>query len=409
MRIAVLVEKFPVISETFILNQITGLIDRGHEVDIYALYRGDFRQVHPEVIRYRLLERVQYPPLFPDNRALRLMKAVGLIIRNVWDRPAPMVRALNVGRYGRTALSLRLLYEIVPLVGKSYDVIHAQFGPLGLIALTYREMGAISGKLITHFRGYDISKFVRREGTKVYERLFAEGDLFLANCDFFKRKAIEIGCPPEKIVVHRSGVDLKSFQLRNGNGRKHAALQAITVGRLTGKKGLEFGIQAIAKVLKRGYAIEYTIVGEGHLRGDLETLAREQGIADRVHFLGWKDKNEVIRLLNEADIFIASSCTSDDGDQDAPVNTLKEAMALGLPVIATNHGGIPELVEDGISGLLVPERDADALADRLSYLIEHPELWEAMGKVGRERVVAEYDINKLNDRLVDLYRDLVKG
>ncbi len=99
--------------------------------------------------------------------------------------------------------------------------------------------------------------------------------------------------------------------------------------------------------------------------------------------------------------------TAQDGNQDAPVNTLKEAMAMGLPVIGTLHGGIPELVKDGVSGFLVPERDADAIANKLSYLIEHPEIWPLMGKAGRTYVESRYDINRLNDELVQIYRQVL--
>jgi colanic acid/amylovoran biosynthesis glycosyltransferase len=86
------------------------------------------------------------------------------------------------------------------------------------------------------------------------------------------------------------------------------------------------------------------------------------------------------------------------------VNTLKEAMAMGLPVISTLHGGIPELVKDGISGFLVPERDVDAIAQRLIYLIEHPEIWPQMGKAGRAYVETHYNLNDLNDELVRIYQ-----
>jgi colanic acid/amylovoran biosynthesis glycosyltransferase len=103
--------------------------------------------------------------------------------------------------------------------------------------------------------------------------------------------------------------------------------------------------------------------------------------------------------------FLAPSVTAADGNQDAPVNTLKEAMAMGLPVISTYHGGIPELVEDGVSGFLVPERDAKAIAQKLDYLISHPEIWVQMGRSGRRQVEDKYDMEKLNDELVKIYQN----
>jgi len=130
-------------------------------------------------------------------------------------------------------------------------------------------------------------------------------------------------------------------------------------------------------------------------------------VGDRIHLCGRKQQQELIELLDQAHLFVAPSVTATDGNQDAPVNVLKEAMAMGLPVVSTLHGGIPELVEDGISGFLVPERDVAALRDRLEYLVTHPECWPEMGLAGRTFVETHFDIERLNDRLVDLYQQVL--
>ena len=123
--------------------------------------------------------------------------------------------------------------------------------------------------------------------------------------------------------------------------------------------------------------------------------------------MGWRNETEIVEILKNTHIFVAPSVTAADGNQDAPINVLKEAMAIGLPVVSTYHGGIPELVEDGKSGFLVPEKDADALADKLAYLIKHPEIWSGMGTSGREFVLQHYDLHRLNDDLINVYRSLV--
>lgn len=114
-------------------------------------------------------------------------------------------------------------------------------------------------------------------------------------------------------------------------------------------------------------------------------------------------------ILDHSQIFIASCVTAKDGNQDAPVNTLKEAMAMGLPVISTYHGGIPELVQDGVSGYLVAERDFPAIADLLQHLIANPQLWQDLGKQGSQFVREHYDINQLNDDLVTIYQKCLAG
>ena len=135
-------------------------------------------------------------------------------------------------------------------------------------------------------------------------------------------------------------------------------------------------------------------------------MIEERDLNEHVHLLGWKSHEEVIRLLQGAHILVAPSVTAKDGDQEGIPNAIKEAMALGLPVIGTQHSGIPEIVEDGVSGFLVPERDVDVLADRLSFLIDHSEKWAGMGRAGRARVERHYDVKILNDRLVELYKQV---
>jgi colanic acid/amylovoran biosynthesis glycosyltransferase len=119
--------------------------------------------------------------------------------------------------------------------------------------------------------------------------------------------------------------------------------------------------------------------------------------------LGAMNQPEIVHLLDDCDIFLGPSVTAADGDQDAPTNVLKEAMALGLPVVATRHGGIPELIEDGVSGILVPERDSAAIASAIERLVADPARWAEMGRAGRAAVEARYDNDRLNDALIETY------
>ncbi|MEL6856269.1 MAG: glycosyltransferase, partial [Cyanobacteria bacterium J06607_13] len=151
----------------------------------------------------------------------------------------------------------------------------------------------------------------------------------------------------------------------------------------------------------------YDIMGDGPLRSELSALIESLGLSGRVRLLGWCDEAEIIRVLERAHLFVAPSVTAASGNQDAPINVLKEAMALGLPVVSTYHGGIPELVQDGVSGRLVPERDADAIAQALLELIARPDRWPQMGQAGRDYVKAHYDLHTLNEQLALLYRALL--
>lgn len=408
MRVAFLVYEFPFLSETFILNQITGLLDRGHEVDIYAEVPGDLIKVHPDVITYHLLERVHYLPAVPENFFWRLLKGVQLLPKNLIQAPVATLRSLNLLQHGALAMSLRLLYSVDPTLIRPYDIIHCQFGTQGFKGMWFRLTNSPQAKLVTIFRGHDISQFVQERGETIYDRLFQAGDYFLANCQFFRQKAIRLGCDPDQISVHFSGLDISKFRFKPRVLNSDGKIRVVTTGRLVEKKGIEYVIRAIAQLIDRYLTIEYHIIGDGPLRSQLEQLIQTLKVGHAVKILGWKNEREIIEILDQAHIFVAPSITAAGGDQDAPINVLKEAMAMGLPVVSTYHGGIPELVEEGVSGLLVPERDVEALVEKLGDLMQHPDRWAEMGHAGRTSVETHFDLDKLNDRLVELYQELLQ-
>ena len=417
LRIAIVVGRFPVLSESFILNQISGLIERGHQVDIYALegYSAETK-VHPIVEEYNLLECSYYVPEIPQNYGLRFLKALQLLLLKGWRNLPAICRSLNIFKYGKQAASLRLFYGAIAfLESNDYDIVHCQFGiyamqgklPADPGVLILRSLGLLQGKLVVAFRGWDISWYVKEQGDRVYDELFKVADFFVTNCNFFRDRAVKIGCPPEKIVVNGSGLDCQKFTYQPRHFPDDGLIRLVTTGRLVEKKGIEYGIRAVAELIHDYSHLEYQIIGDGCLRDELQQLIIELGVADKIHLLGWQPQPEIISILDRSQIFIAPCVTAKDGNQDAPVNTLKEAMAMGLPVVSTVHGGIPELVEDGVSGYLVPERDGSAIAEKLHFLINNPDLWQEMGWAGRKFVEQNYDMNRLNDELEQIYARLV--
>ena len=403
MRIAFIVNRFPLLSETFILNQIVGCIDRGHEVDIYGIKPADLSKLHPDVTQYKLFERTYYRDRIPKNRVKEIAKGAKLLLTNGFKNPAVAWRSLTPSKHREHSKSL--LYAAMPSLGKPpYDIIHCQFGDLGLLGMALRDIGAIQGKLITTFRGNDISEYVRQHGEHIYDKLFQNGDFFLTNCDFFRNRLLKLGCDPDRVLVHRSGVDCDRFFFQPRTLSPGEPVRIVTTGRLVEKKGIEYVVKAIAKLSKTHPNIKYDVIGDGPLRESLEQLIQELNVSQFVELLGWKQEQELIEILDRSHIMVAPSISSQNGDQDAPVNVLKEAMAMGLPVIGTQHGGIPELIEDGKSGFLVAERDVNALAARLKFLVTHPDRWIEMGKAGRAYVEAHYNKETLNDRLVEIYQ-----
>ncbi|MEM8830640.1 MAG: glycosyltransferase [Cyanobacteria bacterium P01_G01_bin.19] len=414
LKIAFIVGRFPVLSEAFILNQIAGLLERGHEVDIYAL-EGYSREtkVHPIVEKYNLLARSHYVPDIPHNFIFRCLKAIQLLFTQSYKNPLAVIKSFNWLRYGKQALSLRLFYGAIAFLNnQQYDLVHCQFGiyamqgkyPQDAGVLRLRSLGLLQGKLVIGFRGWDISWYVKQYGEDVYQRLFPHADFFVTNCNFFRDRAIKIGCPGNKITVVGSGIDCQKFQFKPRQLPKDGIVRLATTGRLIEKKGIEYAIRAVADTIPYYPHLEYNIIGDGYLRDSLQQLITELGLTNKIKLLGWKQQAEIISILDNTQIFLAPCITAQDGNQDAPVNTLKEAMAIGLPVISTYHGGIPELVQNGVSGYLVPERDSQAIAEKLQYLIANSNLWQYLGKQGRKFVEQHYDIEPLNDLLVDVYR-----
>lgn len=408
MRIAYIVGGFPVISETFIVNQIAGMASRGCQVDIFATATGTMARLPDAVERYKLMDRVHRLDA-PRNYLLRLYRIILLLLTHGWRSPGAVIRSINVVRYGKSAATLGLLYATLTLIRygtRHYDVIHAQFGTYGPLALRLVETGALSGEIVTSYRGYDATKYLQAN-PHAYAALFRMGRLFLPVSHALARRVVEAGCELARVHVLHSGINCARFQFRERKRAANEETKIVMIGRLVEKKGVRYGIQAIANVLAAGRTLSCTIIGDGPLRGELERLIHKLGVAAHVKMVGPKSHDEVIQVLAQSHILIAPSITATDGDEEGIPNTLKEAMAMGLPVISTLHAGIPELVENDVSGLLVPEHDAAALADRLMRLVDHPESWAAMGSAGRRRIEAEFDTDRLNDELLELYKGML--
>jgi colanic acid/amylovoran biosynthesis glycosyltransferase len=289
---------------------------------------------------------------------------------------------------------------------RTYDIVHCHFGETALGALTRRKQGQLAGKLVTTFYGADLTCHVARHGEQVYAELFRRGDAFLEICDYFRSRLIQIGCPPDRIGHHALGIDPSRFPFIARRRDAGEPVRMVSIARLVEKKGIEHALRALASV-RTATPIEYTIIGDGTLRPALERLAGEVRASVSVRFAGWLQQDEVAETLRGAHLLMAPSVTAADGDQEGTPVAILEALASGLPVISTWHSGIPELVEDGVSGRLVPERDVEGLSRAIDEVVAAPERWSAMGLAGRARVEERHDINKLNDQLVKFYECLV--
>jgi colanic acid/amylovoran biosynthesis glycosyltransferase len=399
LRIAFLVHDFPVISETFIINQAAGLLERGHDLRIFAMeaHGAGSGEMHDLVDQMRIGERVSRPVALVNGRRHR--------------------RSLHEPRGAAPGLVSSLVERAAALTAEAammathrrFDIVHCQFGTLGAQALRHAGLRTLRfRKLVVHVRGFDITMHVKENGAHVYEALFRRADRVIANCEHFRRRAIDLGCPPAKAIVVGSAIDCRRFAMKDDNDPAGRPVRVLAIGRLVEKKGFADAISAVAHLLRSGRRIELNIIGDGPLRAALQAQIDAEGASEAIRLLGARPQSAVVDTLRSSDILVAPSVTAASGDEDAPVNSIKEAMAVGLPVVATRHGGIPELVEDGRNGYLVAERDPAALADRMATLMDSPQNWRAMGRAGRAKVVAEFDQTVITDRIIAIYRDLLK-
>ncbi len=405
MRVAHIVTNFPSVSQTFILDQLIGLMDLGHDVKIFA-YGAEETIIHPGVIDHSLLGRTEHLNA-PENKLVRVLKASQWIMNNCCSHFEIVADAMNVVKYKRDVFTLRRIFEYIPLLKNApYDIVHCHFGGVGKrVAPILRNVGC--KRLAISFYGHDVTRASQIQPGS-YDTLMQMGDVFLPLCDSMKEKMLRLGFPADRIICHPLGVNPDRFPFVSRVHKAGQPVSVLTVARLVEKKGLSYGLHAVAKVILEQKAnIHYRVIGDGPLKDDLKSLAEELGLTRHVEFIDEMPQDKIIRYYENADLFMLPSIIAPDGDQEGTPTVLLEAQAMGLPILSTMHSGIPEIVENGSSGYLVPERDSNALAERLNHLVGHPEEWPDLGLHGRRIVEKRYDVRDLNMRLEALYKKLL--
>jgi colanic acid/amylovoran biosynthesis glycosyltransferase len=288
------------------------------------------------------------------------------------------------------------------LCAREARVLHVFFGNVAVHLLPLLETAGIP--VVVSFHGADVTGAIAGENYRAArERVFALAAKVACRSEALAAAVERLGCPREKLIVIRTALPDLEFRARTLPA--DGAFHLVQASRLVPKKGLATSLAAFAQLADRYPRMTFTIAGEGPLDAALRVRTRELGVGERVRFAGFLDQAALRELFASAHVFLHPSETV-SGDVEGVPNGLIEAMATGLPVVATRHGGIAEAVEDGMSGLLCAERDADGVAAAVERLIEDPALYAGIARQGSETVRAMFSRETVGARWRGLYDDV---
>jgi len=284
-------------------------------------------------------------------------------------------------------------------------VVHIYFGHIGVHLLPFLEL-ADRPPAVVSFHGADAQiDFDRPAFRQSMKRVFHHSARLLVRSESLGQRLIAHGAPKEKIRLHRTGLSLSEIPFHPREVPENGEWRVLQACRLIPKKGLMTTVRAFAQFVARWPKAKLIIAGTGPMQEELRNAARSLDIAEKLCFTGFVTQPKLREWERSSHFFLHPSELGPDGDQEGVPNSMLEAMASGLPVIATRHGGIPEAVEEGVSAILVAERDADALARQLLALADDHARYAAMGAAAARRVAAEFDIFTQTRRLEAIYTE----
>lgn len=390
-RVAYVMSRFPKITETFILYEMLTLEQQGFSVELYPLQRENGTVTHPEARSF--VERAHFQPYisWPIIRAnlhfmLRMPKvyfgAMWSLLRGTWGSFRFFAGALAF--FPKSVLFARHMTDA------GIVHIHAHFAshPTAAAFIIHRLVG-IPYSFTAHGSDIHLDKTMLSE--KVTEAAF------VVPISSFNKDVILKACQgqyADKMHVIHCGVDVQVFEqtAKDENRSLNSSFTVLCVGTLHEVKGQTHLIEACRLLYERGIVADCHFVGDGPDLTMLQQKAKEAELTDHVRFHGRKTRPEVVELIHAADVLVAPSVPSRDGRREGIPVVLMEAMAAGLPVVASRLSGIPELVVDGQTGFLTPPGDTGALAEALERLYRDPDLRQQLGQAGKDKVWREFDL-----------------
>ena len=282
-------------------------------------------------------------------------------------------------------------------------IIHGHFGLDSYRLIRLKETFDLP--LVVQFYGHDVSRLPQKFGWKLrYKRLFKHMDRAIAITDDMKKSLIRLGFDEDQISIIKLSVDVENIAFKH---RTEAGPKLMMVGRCVEKKGFIYALKALKTIVERRPSVSLDLYGDGELLPELKSFVRKHGLSESVNFHGFTANDKVFEALYEHDILLVPSVQAKDGDREGLPQTTVEGMATGIPVIASTHAGLPELVLDEETGLLVPTRDAEAISNAVHKLLDQPELASKISWNGRRMVEQEHNVKNQVKQTEDLYNRLI--
>ena len=290
------------------------------------------------------------------------------------------------------------------LAADNLQLLHAHYGYIGVSALNF----GLKIPLLTSFYGLDVYQHTKNPFYRwQLRRLFKRGDLFFVCSQKMQKDLIRLGAPPDKVKVIYGGANLAKFPYSFNAYPKTQPITLLMCGRFVEKKGFLYGIRAFLQIAAQYPQARLKIIGAGTEESVLKREVESSAFNSQVEFLGKMPHAEYIAEIKKCHIFMSPSVTAASGDSEGLPTVLIEAAAIGRPLLATYHSGIPEIVHNERNGLLSPEKDVNALAANIVKLLSKPELWPEYSRYGRQLVEEQFDLAKQAAKLEEYYVNAV--
>lgn len=405
--VAYVSQQFPCLTMTFIYREVLALRRQGLTIRPISTWRPPAGVMSEEALG--LIGETFY--IFP----LPWLRLLGDHLRYLLTRPKRYLGTLGqLVLFNREPLRhrLRLLVHFVYAVQAAAEIercqaqhIHADFAlNAATVAMVASRLTGRPFSFTAHAADIFVDPILLREK-------IAAASFVVTISEYNRRYLVSLvgdNGVADKIHIVHYGLDIGQFT-PDPNQKPNAIPVLLTVGRLVEKKGLRYLIKACHILAERGRDFKCYIVGQGPEEPMLRELIAQWGLAGQVHLLGAMPQERVREWLQRADIFVLPCVVANDGDQDGIPVVLLEAMAMKIPVVSTSLSGIPELVENGINGLLVPPADGVALAEAIDELLMNPGQRARMGVLGRDKVLEEFNIQGSAQRLLALFTESAGG